>query len=352
MDTQNKQIPASIPLYPQDHLAAKGFFYVGGQYERQNDGRHLMYGQMYVEVYEPKEVKRPVPLVLFHGAGQTAVNWMGTPDGRPGWLDLFLRMGYVVYLVDQPARGRSVYHPSKNGALKYMSAEQCRKTFANQIPTHTQWPGRYADEDAVFDAFYASQVEFITDTQLGQQMVLNAGKQLLEMLGKAVLIAHSQAGPFGWVLGDACPDQVAALVEIEPSGPPFANWYPLHGRCRPYGLTEIPLRYDPPINPPEWWRDVEKPIPPIERANDWLQQEPAGQLVNLLKIPQLLLTAEASYHQEYDCVTAAYLKQAGVPVDAVSLPNICIHGNGHMMMLEKNNAEIAEYIDSWLIARI
>lgn len=346
------QIPASIPLFPQDHLGAKGFFYVGGQYEQQLDGCHLMHGQMYVEVYKPKEIKRPFPLVLVHGAGQTAVNWMGTPDGRFGWLDLFLQMGYVVYVVDQPARGRSVYHPSKNGTLKYMSVEQCKKTFANQMSIHTQWPSSDTDKNVVFNAFYASQVEFITDTKLGQQMMLDAGKQLLEILGKAALIVHSQAGPFGWILGDACPDAVVALVEIEPSGPPFSNWFPLHGRCRPYGLTEIPLQYDPPINPPEWWKDIQKPIPSIECVNDWLQQEPAGQLVNLLNIPQLLLTAEASYHQEYDCVTAAYLKQAGVPVDVVSLPDVGIRGNGHMMMLEKNNTDIAAYIDSWLCTKI
>ena len=41
-----------------------------------------MQGQIYIEVVAPKDQRRPYPLVLIHGAAQTATNWMGTPDGR------------------------------------------------------------------------------------------------------------------------------------------------------------------------------------------------------------------------------------------------------------------------------
>ena len=40
---------------------------------------------------------------------QTATNWIGTPDGRPGWADFFLTRGWPVYVVDQPGRGQSPY---------------------------------------------------------------------------------------------------------------------------------------------------------------------------------------------------------------------------------------------------
>ena len=62
---------------------------------------------MYVEVLTPRRPRSRYPLVLIHGAAQTATNWMGTPDGRPGWADYFVGQGYTVYMVDQPARGRS-----------------------------------------------------------------------------------------------------------------------------------------------------------------------------------------------------------------------------------------------------
>ena len=55
------------------------------------------------------------PVVFLHGAGQTGVDWLQTPDGRPGWAYNFLDMGYVVYLEDFPARGRSQYVPGVDG---------------------------------------------------------------------------------------------------------------------------------------------------------------------------------------------------------------------------------------------
>ena len=33
--------------------------------------------------------------------------WQQTPDGRPGWAYYLLSQGYVLYMLDYPARGRS-----------------------------------------------------------------------------------------------------------------------------------------------------------------------------------------------------------------------------------------------------
>jgi pimeloyl-ACP methyl ester carboxylesterase len=103
----------------QQPMAQRAFFYVGGRYASTNAGE-VMTGQMYVEVLRPARVTRRYPLVLLHGAGQTGTNWIGTPDGRAGWADYFLAQGYVVYLVDQPARGRSAWHSSTNSPLSVM----------------------------------------------------------------------------------------------------------------------------------------------------------------------------------------------------------------------------------------
>src|SRR5437763_13019759 len=78
------------------------YFYIGGKYVGLA-GNQIMAGQMYVEVLRPERVLQRYPLVLVHGLGQTATNWMNTPDGRPGWADYFLKQGYILYLVDQPA---------------------------------------------------------------------------------------------------------------------------------------------------------------------------------------------------------------------------------------------------------
>src|SRR5947209_14667121 len=101
---------AGIGAAAEHTLSTRDFFYVGGKYTGA-PGKEVMAGQMYVEVLRPQRATRMYPIVFFHGNWQTATNWMGTPDGRAGWADYFLGRGYVVYLVDQPARGRSVWHP-------------------------------------------------------------------------------------------------------------------------------------------------------------------------------------------------------------------------------------------------
>ena len=58
--------------------------------------------------------------------------------------------------------------------------------------------------------------------------------------------------------------------------------------------------------------------------------------------------SEASYHASYDHCTTAWLTQAGVPNTFIRLADVEIHGNGHMMMLEKNSDAIAKVMVDWL----
>ena len=80
----------------------------------------------------------------------------------------------------------------------------------------------------------------------------------------------------------------------------------------------------------------------------WSQAQPARKLTNLKDIPILIISSEASYHASYDHCTAAYLTQAGVANTFIHLADRGIHGNGHMMMLEKNSDAIAGVIEGWL----
>ena len=68
-----------------------------------------MVGQMYAEFWIPQTLRCPYPVVMIHGNWQTGTNFTGTPDGREGWAQYFLRRGYAVYVVDQVARGRSAH---------------------------------------------------------------------------------------------------------------------------------------------------------------------------------------------------------------------------------------------------
>jgi pimeloyl-ACP methyl ester carboxylesterase len=134
--------------------------------------------QMYVEALTPRHPRSRYPLVLIHGAAQMATNWMGTPDGRPGWADYFVGQGYTVYMVDQPARGRSLWLPEVDGKLATFTAEQIESRFtAPQVFTlwpqaklHSQWPGTGRIGDPAFDAFYATQVPYLADNVQTQRL--------------------------------------------------------------------------------------------------------------------------------------------------------------------------------------
>lgn len=175
-------------------------------------------------------------------------------------------------------------------------------------------------------------------------------KELLEKTGPAILLTHSQAGPFGWNIADAYPDQVKGIIAAEPSGPPFSNGVSQDAVAN-YGISELPLHFQPPLQPHEnlasWWDCPDKTL-----KSGWIMKEPAHKLPRLCGIPILLLVSEASYHAAYDHLTSHFLTQAGVPHDFIRLEDKGIHGNGHMMMLEKNNLEIADLIHQWILHHI
>ena len=341
-------------------LATRDFFYIGGKYTGA-PGHEVMAGQMYVEVLRPQRVTQRYPLVLFHGNWQTSTNWMGTPDGRPGWADYFLAQGYVVYMVDQPARGKSAWHPSANGPLGGLSIADTEQRFTAsevtgswpQAKKHTQWPGSGPKKgrkgDPVFDAFFATQVESLTSAVETQNLIQAAGSALLDKIGPAILLTHSQSGSFGWILADSRPKMVKAIVAVEPSGPPFHNAVVNEDKNRAWGVADIPLTYDPPVKSIADLTAIreKKPDSPNVTAC-WQQSDPPRRLAHLQGIPVLIVTSESSNHAVYDHCTSKYLTQAGVPNTFWRLEDQGIHGNGHMMMLEKNNLEVAALLQRWL----
>ena len=56
-----------------------------------------------------------------------------------------------------------------------------------------------------------------------QELNRDAGIALLDMIGPAIVMIHSQSGTFGWPIADARPNLVKAIVAVEPSGPPVRD---------------------------------------------------------------------------------------------------------------------------------
>ena len=226
---------------------------------------------------------------------------------------------------------------------------------------HTQWPGAGKPGDFAFEQFYFSQMPSIVNFAKQQEVNPPAIVALLEKIGPAILVTHSQSGAFAWPVVDRRPDLVRANIAVEPNGPPVRElefkgapeWFSDSPRDKAYGLGEEPITYDPAVSATsklEFVRQEKAEKPDYARC--WLQKEPARQLPNLKGIPILLLTTEASFHVAYDHCASLYLKQAGVDNEFIRLPDLGIHGNGHYMMFEKNSLQIAGVIADWLQKKV
>src|SRR5215510_12817546 len=124
--------PASIPTFSTENLGRMAHFYVGGHYVGEGD-KQQMVGSMYVEVWVPKQIRQQYPIVMFHGNGQTGSVFQQTPDGRPGWAYYLIDQGYVVYMVDYPARGRSPYVPGVDGTLGIRTATELSQIWTGPV---------------------------------------------------------------------------------------------------------------------------------------------------------------------------------------------------------------------------
>ena len=360
--------PAAIHTVSFDNVARTGFFYAGGKYvgELGENKEATMGGAMYVEVLVPKQIRSPYPVVFLHGAGQTGVDWLLTADGRPGWAYNFLDMGYVVYLQDFPARGRSQYVPGIDGTAdrlnlnirtapnleEIFTASAARGDFPN-AKKHTQWPGTGRMGDKVFDDFVKTQVQFLAGNRQ-ETLTRDANVALLDMIGSPViLLTHSQGGAFGWLIADARPNQVKAIVTVEPAAPPIkgvdtAKVAYNDGGGLSWGVANSPIAYEPAAAAATDLQTELDNRPEPGKVACYLQKEPARKLKNLQNIPVLFLNGEGGYHRIYDHCLAKWLNQAGVKTEYVELEKAGMPGNGHQMMLEKNSADIAKYMGQWL----
>ena len=363
---------------------ARGAF-VGGQ-------------QMYVEYMIPTQVRYPFPVVLVHGGGGQGTDWMGTPDGRPGWFQYLVQEGYKVYVVDRPGHGRSPLHPDLHGAFPQtpLVLESLAGRFTppsanpNQQPNqyqknHTQWPGPgnvgSADLDQLCAGLGGSYVVAAPapgaapggarqggpggagagggagrGAQAGPPAAANtvpgannvqhlawrqAGADLLDKIGPAIIMTHSAGGPFGLLVAEARPNLVKATVIIEGAGSGF-------GGGNRWGMSSVPVTYDPPVTDPAEIKTtfVANPEPGI--PGYYLQAEPARRLPNLRNTKVLMVTAEASFASPGNPGGVAFLKQAGVQAEELRLGAVGITGNGHMMMAEKNSRAVLQPIVDWM----
>ncbi len=329
---------------------ARDGFWIAGELRGTPAGTASV-GSMYVERLSADTTARPYPVVLVHGGGGQATDYLGTPEGRPGWAQQLVGEGFTVYVVDRPGHGRSPHDPAVFGpTTTALTAERFLSVFAPEAfaTTHTQWPvGRTLDDAGV------QQLTASFGPMLADWAVMHAVEQvrlaaLLDRIGPAVVFCHSAGGPAGYLAADARPELVKALVAIETVGPPFAS-HPT-GNVLSWGLACAPLTYDPPAADAGELRLESEEVPGGPPRT--LQAEPARRLANLAQVPIAVVTSPNSPFRSFDDHLLAFLRQAGCQVDAVRLDDHGVLGNGHGMMFELNNGEALQVILDWLGKRV
>jgi len=318
-------------------------------------------GPMYVYWEAPAEVTKPYPIVLVHGGGGQGLDYLGTPDGRPGWATLLVQQGWVVYVVDRPGHGRSPYIPDLLGPmgpplpLPVLKSIFVPASAGAEAPpfaaAHTQWPGDATDPaDPALLQFLASGGPFAADAVDRQTLERDRLAALLDRVGPAFVVSNSLGGPSGFLVADARPDGVVALVQLEPVGPAFN---PMFGPdTLQWGVAGVPVAFDPPVSSPaELDLVTSEPVapgaPPVT-----LQGARVHRLANLARVPIAVVSGEASAFRFTDGPLVEFLVQAGCDAVHIDLAEHGVRGNSHGSMFERNNADVLAVVTEWMLAQL
>jgi pimeloyl-ACP methyl ester carboxylesterase len=263
----------------------------------------------YVQYFLPAKRRGAVPLLLWHGGGLTGASFETTPDGRPGWLNYFIGQGWDTYNADAVERGRAGFAPPEvfttspifltktdpferfrigAGAGSYSDDPAKRKPLAgNQFPMDG-----YDNFTRQFVPRWLSTDDAITDAYIA----------LVDKVCPCVLVVHSQAGIYAFRAAQARPDKVKAIVAVEPAGFGYAD--------KAAALRNIPI---------------------LAVYGDYFD------------VDKRWATIRDNGMKFYDAIA-----KAGGSVKVVNLPQVGIRGNSHMLIMDRNNLEIAALIQQWL----
>src|SRR6266496_5081810 len=233
-----------------------------------------------------------------------------TPDGREGWLNFFVKRRWDVYNSDAVERGRAgwamtpdIFKGEPVFLAKANPFERFRigQSLGSWSPDPAQrklMPNLQFPVEA-YDNFVKQSVPRWTTTD---DAIIRAYTALVDKVCPCVILFHSQAGQFGFKVAQARPDKVKALVAVEPAGVGDAK--------RAAALKDIPtlVVFGDNIALDSRWPQIRK------NGVDFVGE----------------------------------ISKAGGKVEILDLPNAGIRGNSHMLMMDRNNLQVAALIQQWL----
>ena len=303
-------------------------------------GQTYWIDQMYVQ-YQIPENARKYPLILVHGGSGTGRVWETTPDGREGFQTLMLRRGFPVYIVDFPRRGRAGY-PSFNSTFGNLAGNQVvpnRTTQAGMQWAWSRWrlgpkfpevfPVQQFPMNAV-DSFLQHLVPTVSDNA---DIISDALVKLLDKIGPAVVVTHSQSGLFGWLAGARSPN-VKGIVAYEPGFvfkqgevPPAI---PMFKGSQPSGT---------PVTPTEFAKLASIPLQVVYGDN--IPKQPIPDLVADGRRAQVVTSV----------MFVDALNRQGGQASVLHLPDVGLFGNSHFMFSDLNNVQVADQLSKFLTAK-
>ncbi|MES2186780.1 MAG: hypothetical protein V4505_19660 [Pseudomonadota bacterium] len=308
-------------------LADQGSFFVGGRSIHTDHPAspaaaflspgEITVDQMYVQYMVPAVVTGP-PVIMVHGFNHTGATYETTPDGREGWATYFVRKGLPVYVVDQPGRGRSGFDPTPFNKAK-TTGDTSGQPSVPLYPIRFAWVGfRFGKEYPT--PFPGMQFPLEAIGEYTKQLVPNLEDTLakgwdtapvdlaalLDRIGPAVLLVHSQAGGMGLGAAKLRPARTLAVVNVE-------------GNCVPMSEGDVDQVF------------TKFPYLAVWGDNSVGAAGPVGDVRR-----NGCLDAVRAITQKKGTAEFALLSDHGMP------------GHSHMMMMDRGNLAIAEFILSWL----
>jgi pimeloyl-ACP methyl ester carboxylesterase len=325
---------ASSPLVIQ----VQGSFAVGGtvlttpgNYDNNKPtaAGQSFHGDHLYAFYQVPQNPRALPVVMLHGAFQSARSWETTSDGREGFQTLFLRRGFPVYLVDQPRRGRA----GNSTAVASVEPVPNDQLFFDQFRIG-KWPSYFDNVQFDRKPETLNQVLRSVTPNTGPYdagVISDAMSALFDKVGPAILFTHSQGGGPGWLTAIKSP-KVKAVVAFEPgSGFIFPQ-----GELPP-AMPSAAGTLVPEAVPLSDFKKLTR-IPIVIYYGDNFPVEPTterGQDNWRVRLAMARLWVEA-------------INKHGGDARLVHLPEMGIRGNTHFLMSDLNNLQIADLVSTFL----
>ena len=327
------------------NLKDMGSFTVGGRVYQGKNGDTFHGDHAYVQYFVPINARK-YPLIMWHGAEESGKTWETTPDGRDGYLQIFTKRNWSVYIIDQPGRGRA-----GRSRLKFMSPNSIPATAgemgawnAFRLGEWTPEKGRTFFENTQFpreeksvDQFMRWQVgdsgETVSEFVDNSNYMVDTVSELFKKSGPAVLITHSASGGMGWKTAMKNPNEVKAVIAYEPGTYVFPEGE------RPADIpskNEMVSRFsEPNMIPKEEFEKLTK-MPILVIYGDNIYESP------IFGIEFWRLSLERG-KQFVDAIN-----RHGGDAKLVHLPEIGIKGNTHFPFADKNNVQIANQLSQFL----